>query len=365
MQNQSTSAGKKILILHTSIGLGHKSMAENIAQGLESAGAEVKLADIGQVQSGKFGKIVVAAHQFINLYFPFVWAWLYAWGYYFIYPFRVFIARFNSGATKQLILDYQPDLIISTQTTASAVVAYLKKTGNFTKKFGIAFSDYHLHPYWLYSEADFYLANIMEQKTEMIRRGIPAEKIFICGMSLKPKLTVDVATVKQKLNIQPEECVVLVGSGSLGTGFKEQLLNQLTQIANTKVLVACGKNQEYKNYLEEHFANTNILPLGFYQPMGELYAIADIFFTKPGGLTVAESLQYNLPIVVTHILPGQEQLNLDYLLEKGLVEQMTEAVATQILRAKTRKVELLSNPNAQAIIAPPTKAGEVVLGLFN
>ena len=87
-----------------------------------------------------------------------------------------------------------------------------------------------MHPYWLYSQADFYLANIVEQKSEMIQRGIPADKIFVCGMTLKSKLAVDVNSIKQKLNIKPEEQVILVGSGSLGTGFKEQLLHQLSKL---------------------------------------------------------------------------------------------------------------------------------------
>ncbi|MFA5991058.1 MAG: glycosyltransferase [Candidatus Doudnabacteria bacterium] len=356
---------KKVLILHTSVGLGHKSMAENIAWQLESVGLEVRLADIGQVQRGRFEKVVVAVHQFINLHLPFVWAWLYDWGHYIIYPFRVFIAQFNSGALKKLILEYQPDLIISDHTTSSAVVTYLRRARVYTKQFGIAFSDYHLHPYWLYKGADFYLANIIEQKIEMVRRGISADKIFVCGMTLKPKLVVDVNKVKQKLNIGPEEKVILVGSGSLGTGFKEGLLDELSKMANTKVLVVCGKNEEYKKYLEAKYIQTNILPLGYYSPMGELYALADIFFTKPGGLTVAESLQYNLPTIITHILPGQEQLNLDYLLDKELVEQVSGAVIEQINRAGLRKALLQTNPNVQPIVSPAVTVKSVVLERLN
>lgn len=356
---------KKVLILHTSVGLGHKSMAENIAWQLESIGLEVRLADIGQVQRGRFEKVVVTVHQFINLHLPFVWAWLYAWGHYIIYPFRVFIARFNSTALKKLVLEYQPDLIISTQTTSSAVVAYLKRVGVYNKLFGIAFSDYHLHPYWLYTQADFYLTNIAEQKTEMVRRGIPADKIFVCGMTLKPKLVVDVNKVKQKLNIGAQEKVILVGSGSLGTGFKEGLLDELSKMANTKVLVVCGKNEESKKYLEAKYIQTNILPLGYYSPMGELYTLADIFFTKPGGLTVAESLQYNLPTIITHILPGQEQLNLDYLLDKELVEQVSGAVIEQINRAGLRKALLQTNPNVQPIVSPAVTVKSVVLERLN
>jgi UDP-N-acetylglucosamine:LPS N-acetylglucosamine transferase len=53
--------------------------------------------------------------------------------------------------------------------------------------------------------------------------------------------------------------------------------------------------------------------------MDEWYAIADVFVGKPGGLSTAESLRWNLPLVVCYTLPGQEEKNLKYLVARGLV----------------------------------------------
>ena len=44
---------KKVLIIHTSVGLGHKSIAENFGYYLEAAGFTVKLADVYQTQDGR------------------------------------------------------------------------------------------------------------------------------------------------------------------------------------------------------------------------------------------------------------------------------------------------------------------------
>lgn len=356
---------KKVLILYTSVGLGHKSIAENIAFQLQEAGQEVRLEDIGKVQEGKFEKVVVFIHQLINKHAPFIWAWLYKWGHYLVLPFRVFIAGFNSRGVEKLIQEYNPNLIITTQTTASAVVAFLKKKGIYKNLFGIAFSDFHLHPYWLYKESDFYLVNIPEQKEEIVRRGIGPEKIFVCGMSLQPKLEVSLNSIKQKFKISAEEKVILVGSGSLGFGFNEQLLLDLSKIPNSKILVVCGKNEEYKKYLVEKFSRTNIIPLGFYSPMAELYSISDILFTKPGGLTIAEALQYSLPIVITHTLPGQEQLNLDYLLGKKLVEQVSFPLVNQISSSQNIRNSLVRNPYLQGIIHPPESPKTALIKLLN
>ena len=343
---------KKILIFHTSVGLGHKYIAQNIGWHLAQAGFEVKLADIGQVQSGNFGKIITKIHQFINKHLPFIWGFLYRYGHYPILPFRVLIASFNYEKAKTFIDDFNPDLVISVHTTASAIVAYLKRKGLYKNKFAIGFSDYHLHPYWLYKEADFYLANIEEQKQQMVNKGFNPATIFVCGITLKPKINVNAADIRSKLGIKETERVVLIGTGSLGIGFKPADLQELLSFENIKIIFACGKNIALFNELK-NLNQPNIIPLSFYEPMAELYAIANIFVGKPGGLSTAESLQWILPLIVTFTLPGQEELNVDYLeprklilVNKGNLVQLVK----QELESGAFKKQLQTNPSVPTII---------------
>jgi processive 1,2-diacylglycerol beta-glucosyltransferase len=352
-RDRFVSGRKKVLIFYTSVGLGHKYISQNIGWHLERAGLEVLLADIGQVQSGKFEKIVVAFHQFINKYFPKVWGWLYFYGHFLVLPFRVFIAGLNCKIAKKVIDEFQPDLIISSQTTSSAVVAYLKRKKLYKNKFAITFSDYHLHPYWLYKEADFYLANIEEQKQQMINQGISLEKIFVCGITLKPKVSVEVEKVKLKFGINLQNPTILVGAGSLGIGFNLDDLKRLLKIPDVNIIFVCGKNIQLYEYLKK-LNLKNLIPFGFFEPMAELYSLANIFIGKPGGLSTAEALQYNLPLVVTFTLPGQEELNLKYLVEKKLViagfENLVERIIFELKTGEFRK-QLLYNQYAKQIVS--------------
>jgi len=56
--------------------------------------------------------------------------------------------------------------------------------------------------------------------------------------------------------------------------------------------------------------------------MNELYERVDAIVTKPGGITVSEALRKNLPIFVHSALPGQEEVNLRYLTERNLVQEL-------------------------------------------
>lgn len=360
---------KKVLIFYTSVGLGHKYIAENIGSQLEEAGLEVRLEDISKVQAGKFSKIVIPTHRFINNRLPFFWSWLYKSRMVnaLISPLRLPLAAKNFEPVRKLIAEYQPDAVITTQTTASAVLAYLKKKRIYTKPFGIAFSDFHLHRFWLYDQADFYLANIQEQKEEMVSLGIEEKKIFVCGMTLKPRLEVDVQAVKQKLGITAGEKVVLMGSGSLGTGFDEGLIKNIAALEKVKVIVVCGKNEIYKNYLMKKFTQGNIVIFGFYSPMSELYAVADIYVGKPGGLTTSEALSWGLPLLVTHWLPGQEELNIKYLKSRSLVILAEDAVAQvkQEIASGEFKKQLQNNPYVGRLVRSEVRAKTAVLQVLH
>ncbi len=314
------------------------------------------------MQKGKFEQIVVGIHQFINKYLPFVWGFIYRFGHYLILPFRVYIAGFNYKSAKVLVDEYQPDIIITTQTAASAVIAYLKKKGYYKNPFGIAFSDYHLHPYWLYRQADFYLVNIEEQKQQMVNAGISANKIFVTGFNLSTPLAVDKQAVRAKFNISDNQKVIVLGSGSLGIGLNNRLLAQLSARPNWHTIVVCGNNQIIREKLSGRHHHANISVVGFYQPMDELYAIADIFLTKPGGLSTSEALRFGLPMIITSMLPGQEKLNLEYLRRQRLIMPEAKDVLQQIrqeLDAGDFRQSLENNPAAHQLLAYPSAAASL------
>lgn len=329
------------MILYTSVGLGHKYIALNIAYHLKRAGFEVQCFDVLQLQEGVMVNLGKRLHAFVNIYTPFIWRWLYLSKLFakITLPLRVPLAGWNYGHIKRQVADFKPDMIISTQTSASAPIAYMKRQGEFNGKFLIAFSDYHLHQYWLYPETDGYLANIDEQKQELTALGVPAEIVNVCGITLPPAKDVNKSQVRSRYEILETDKVVLLASGSLGTGFtadfvKEYVTLLLEPEGHVKVIVVCGKNKELKQALEA-LAMRGVIVLGFHETMHELYSISDAFLTKPGGLTIAEALQYNCRIVIFHWLPGQEELNYNYLVSKKIIESMPHNNSVQSLVEST------------------------------
>ncbi len=353
---------KQILIIYTSIGLGHKKIAENIGASLkEDLNNSVELLDLYDVESGGLKKYGEKLYYILLKYSPWIWEFFYT-NKVFIettLPFRIFVASFNASKLEQVLKNKHYDIVISTHANSSAIISYLKKKGVYTGKFAIAFSDYHLHRYWLYDNADLYLANINEQKEEMVSRGINAEKIAVCGMTLqKQESVVDKQKVKNNLGLKENDRIVIVFAGSRGFGMNSDIIDQLVK-TNAMILVVCGTSSETKERLTQKYLQTiNVKVLG-YSNFRELISIADIIVSKPGGLTVAESLEQNVPILVSHFLPGQERLNIGYLKEHNLIMPLSldyyEAVKDEIQTGSFRS-SLKENPNLKRIV----QYGEVV-----
>ena len=51
---------------------------------------------------------------------------------------------------------------------------------------------------------------------------------------------------------------------------------------------------------------------------------SECIITKPGGLSVSESLAKGIPMILMNPIPGQEDRNLEFLLNNGLAQYITD-----------------------------------------
>ncbi len=342
----------KILVLYTSIGLGHKMIARNIAAELSKYGYSCVTRDILEVENNRLGSFGTTLYMKIISKTPWVWDFLYTnkWVHRLLLPFRDFVASKNSEKVLSLILNEKPELVITTQVTASSVVSNLKKRGLIDCGLYVAFSDYHFHRFWKVDNADGYLVNIVEQKSMLIELGISPNDIFVCGITLPEKVVVEGAKERKK---------VLLAAGSLGIFEPGDLIDELLKKKEISIVVVTGKNEKLKTVLDNKYSSEErVEVLGFTENMDEVYRNAGIFITKPGGISVAEALSYNLPICVIFTLPGQEEFNMQYLVPKGLVIDMRNKTFVEIVNLVQVELEtgeyrraLRENGNISVLLA--------------
>ncbi|WP_223470085.1 glycosyltransferase [Massilia soli] len=134
--------------------------------------------------------------------------------------------------------------------------------------------------------------------------------------------------------------------------------------ADLQVIALAGRDEAALAALKQLAARYpgRLSPQPHTDTIERLMASADIVVTKPGGLTTSEALALGLPMIVIAPIPGQEEHNANFLLERGAALK-----AFDLLTLEYRIGHLLAHPArlaemraiAQAL-GKPAAASEVL-----
>ncbi|WP_425500426.1 MGDG synthase family glycosyltransferase, partial [Piscibacillus halophilus] len=195
------------------------------------------------------------------------------------------------------------------------------------------YTDYFINTIWGIKGVDLHLAPDAHIKQQLIEKGVDHHKIFVTGIPIHPLLQQS-KTIKNPCN---EKLNILVSGGSLGIGPIMQLTKKLNP-NKINYYILCGKNETLYRKIKQLKA-PNLIPLPYInsrQEMDELYQQSHGILTKPGGVTISEGLYKKIPIFIFNTLPGQEEVNLEYLKTEGLVfkiidQRSDDSIDDQIL----------------------------------
>ena len=110
--------------------------------------------------------------------------------------------------------------------------------------------------------------------------------------------------------------------GSMGCGPMRQLTVQLNDMLeeDMEVTIVCGTNRNLQLDLRKSCTNERIHVIGYTKQMPLLLDSADLYLTKPGGLSTSEASVKRLPMVFVDAVAGCEEYNMRYFMEMGAAE---------------------------------------------
>src|SRR4029453_5410891 len=157
---------------------------------------------------------------------------------------------------------------------------------------------------------------------ELIARGIPSERILVTGVPVRPEFThpVTPAAAREALGLSTHAPVVLAMAGSQGQ------LGRLPDVAHVLAamrrplqgLLVAGHDARLKATLARITEGTPPRPLGYAPDVRRLMAPADVLVTKAGGMTLAEAMAAEAPLLLYGSLPGQERRNERFAARTGI-----------------------------------------------
>ncbi|WP_325176788.1 MGDG synthase family glycosyltransferase [Paenibacillus alkalitolerans] len=314
---------KKVLLLpFLSIPSGHHQAADTIAEYIRLIDADVRCEKLDILSYG-FGTVESFISQFYLKWIHWIpgsYSWIYKNAAYrdahrerryLIY--EILFLRLM----QKLISDTTPDLIVCTHCLPSRLASLLKSRRLLSAPVVNVYTDFFINAVWGCEGIDYHFVPDLHMKQALITKGVAGARIFITGIPVHPHITES----NNDRTAKGGRITALLTGGSQGAGMMKALIGKTRPDGNIHYKVLCGKNNRlFSHLIHENYPHVTPIPyIESKAQMNDLYDEADVILTKPGGITVSECIRKGKPIVVYHALPGQEEINLQYLRSLGIV----------------------------------------------
>lgn len=359
------------LILTCSTGQGHNSCARAIKEYYDLQGEACVIEDVLGFVSPALSKMICWGH--VTMYRHFHGLFQIGYGYSenhsAMFREKSSIYKLLTLGTKNLhscIEEGHFDQVICTHVFASLMLTHLQKIYQLPICTSLVATDYTCNPGTRESRVDlhfipdtplsvYYECPAISDK-QIVSSGIPVRQMFYHHTPKnEAKLAFGIPTTHSHL---------LMMCGSMGCGPMKKLSKALCQVLpdNINVTVVCGTNRSLFRSLQRKYRKSdNIHILGYVQDMSKLMDSADLYLTKPGGISVTEAAVKNLPMVFIDAVAGCEEYNKIYFIKKRAaktgknVKEITD-VCSDVLTNPIELDEMKKNLESVAAF----NAGEII-----
>lgn len=320
-----------ILIFTASTGGGHKRAAAALEAKIHSLSSdcEVNVVDALKQVGKLYDKTVCGGYHFMATKIP----QMYGVSYKITDKKSVIykaVMDSNKMVAKRLLTTintHKPDVIIACHPFVSSMLSKLKEKGYLkSEKIISLITDYDSHRTYIGKNVDaFVLAEPQMAKKLIKTYDVDPQKIHPLGIPIFDEFTstdFDKEEICKREGLDPNKQTVLLMAGSFGVTSVLDFYKELAlESENLQFIVITGNNKKLYKHLEELIdeigTKDSTKLLYFVDNVYDYMHISDVIVTKPGGLTVTESLACHLPLAIYSAFPGQELDNAVFLTKQN------------------------------------------------
>lgn len=302
-----------ILILTGKFGMGHWSASQSLRQQLLQAfpAADVTVEDFyayampngSEAMYKGFHLLVTHGSSIFNTYYKMTENLL--------TDNRPLFERPFLDKLEDLIGARRPDAIIATHPLCAQLVTRYKWESGDRLPLITCVTDLSVHSEWINSGTDCYLVGSREIRDRLADKGVNRASIFVTGIPVKAEFK------REDYRRGGQERHLLIMGGGLGLlPKKDRFYEELNAMPGVKTTLIAGNNKKLLERLEGKYAN--IQAVGYTERVYDYMAQSDLMLSKPGGITLFETIFSELPILAWEPFLQQEINNAHFLTGAGI-----------------------------------------------
>lgn len=315
------------LILSCGTGGGHDSAAKAIMEEICSRGHAATILNPYTLYSDELAQKINNSYVSMVRDKPLLFGAIYSAGQ--IYrklPCKSPVYYINQrmiSTMEKYLSNHQFDIIIITHLYAAEIITTMKDKKIKIPPTIYVSTDYVCIPFTEETTCDAYIIPANDLIPHYARQGISKEKIYPFGIPINRTFTQveSKEEARRRLKLDINRKYILIAGGSMGGGSIKKSIDILIDKAafqqNVSLIIICGNNKGlYKEIASKQ--SENIILLGYTDAMAGYLHAADVFVTKPGGLSSTEAAVCGIPVLHTAAIPGCETYNEQYFQNHGM-----------------------------------------------
>ena len=355
---------KRILILYVPLGAGHGMAARAIEEAFfkNYPDFEIKNINVLDFAFEIFRAGLPKVFNYVTRRIPFLYKLMYdcfdrrSWNCYLNRASGAFI---KSSRFVEFVKEFNPDFILATNPLPMQLVSLTKHQKIIDILSANVCTDFGFHSLWYNPDVNYYFVANEDIKKSLIGHGAAADKIIITGIPIASKFSknLDRQEILSRLGLKENFPVLLIVGGKMKYNTLSKTIKKINAKISAQFIVVAGRDEK----LEKKLANSrlknypNIKIFGFVKNLEDYMTVSNLILTKAGGVTVAECLQKELPMIINDFIPGQEEDNVKYVVKNGAgfeIKNTKEAVKIIVdLLAKPEKIKRMKE-NCRKIARP-------------
>ncbi|MDP9003893.1 MAG: hypothetical protein M3N12_03785 [Verrucomicrobiota bacterium] len=309
---------KKILILTAGFGEGHNSAARGIRDGVRKVapdGAQVEIHDLFSETYGFKNDWARVAYMAMINRTPRVWGVIYRWldrQEKFAGDFRVFFALKNY--LRNMLARMQPDVVVSVYPAYPHMMDELfdEPGAPQPKRVVLVTDSISVNAIWYRCAADYFLLPNEASAAVLLEAGVPPEKTRTFGFPVSP---IFAEPGEVRLPPSPEAGRRVLYIINAANSAAPALVRRLAGLPEIQLTVTVGRNAGLKVSVDKirRTVTQEFETVAWSDELPRLLRANHLVISKAGGATVQEAMSAACPMIINHVIPGQEEGNARYI----------------------------------------------------
>ena len=359
----------RVLILTASYGEGHNAAARNLAAAFASVNGSnsVRIVDLFSLVAPRTDAVSRRVYLAIINRVPGIWSAIYGW---LDRSTRMqatlpFLLPRHVRCLARLIAHERPLAICSTYPVYAFLLEHLARKGvRLPPHYNIVTDSISINSLWWRAPCTGWFVPNADTAAVLIEAGIPAARVHDCGFPTPAffATNADRLTPPSLFTGARPRILFITHSGVRGAA---EMAGRLLAENGWEITVAVGRNETLRRHLEQlaQGRSTPAVIFGWTDELPRLLMTHHVVVSKAGGATTQEAIAARCPMLVSQIVPGQEEGNYELLRRHGigayvdtpdaLVDACRLAFANHgaVWSAWRAALEPLAQPHAASLIA--------------